>query len=1186
MKQISTYERMHTDFDQQPVAMEALAALSHRYSIRGVIGVGGMGVVLHAEDRLTQTPVAIKSLAIEPAMLDMLTSGGTDLRLALAREFQLLATARHPNIVSMLDYGFTAAGQPFFSMEYLPDSVSLVQYVQAQPDVDLLPLLWQALQALRYLHRRGILHRDLKPDNILVLSDGTVKLLDFGLARMRESYTDEQLVGTLPYIPPEVWAGAAHTEASDLYTLALIIYEILNGAYPFELDDVESLATAIQTQPLPVEQLPTSPAIKTILARLLAKSPDQRYPNVDAVLHVYAELTQTPLPPESVPIRDSLLQAARFVGRKHELRTLTDALTAASTGTGSAWLIGGESGVGKTRLLDELRVYALVQGITVLRAQATTESGMPFRIWREPLRTLFMDTHITDFEAGILRAVVPDIATLLKRSLPDVPRLAPQAARERLIATITAVIQRHTRPILLILEDLHWVDESIAVIERLCRTITREPICIVGSFRNDERPTLPQELPAMQVLTLTRLAPDEISELTTSFLGVQSGQRSDLLTYLIEQTEGNVFFLVETMRALAEEAGQLQAVGAIALPDNLVAVGIRDVVQRRLGRIAPADQPLLRYAALMGRTLDLAVLAALDPAMEQEGWLVRCAAVLEAQATTWRFAHDKLREGLLATLEPSALPNMHRAIAHALEQVHHHDPDHTAQLALHWRAAGDLAREQHYALAAGLHLLRQGAYREALPFLQRAYELCAQVPQSVLWQARLARALADATVAMGQLPNSFDYLYQALRHLDAPVPETTITPEDALAQPLDHKPAHYPPDKRAVLVDVYMVLGYNAFEMSHNVGLGVQSIAAATALQESFGASLQLADCYALLALALQTAARHTDAAVYAERAAAILPQFPDDDPRTLSILARALSNLAFYWTFVGAWEASQRDGERAAELYERIGDLLRWRATTMNLAAAAEWQGDFRRGMELRQREYEIALRGEDLFGQLRALAGVGQLHAYLGDAEAALAAFLRRAEIAEIINNPSSTRYTYLSMAYWRLGQLDQARAALPRAVAELRPTRVPTAHDMFSIQNTAEALLGVWEHDGTPPVALDDVAAMLHLVAEYGRRYHAGTPLMSVLLARYAWLCGDPDTAWAQWQHALLLAHERGTRYAAGLALYDLGRYTPPSQPERMEYLRQAYTLFREIGAAWHAEQVVLAQHALPTADGGEE
>lgn len=94
----------------------------------------------------------------------------------------------------------------------------------------------------------------------------------------------------------------------------------------------------------------------------------------------------------------------------------------------------------------------------------------------------------------------------------------------------------------------------------------------------------------------------------------------------------------------------------------------------------------------------------------------------------------------------------------------------------------------------------------------------------------------------------------------------------------------------------------------------------------------------------------------------------------------------------------------------------------------------------------------------------------------------------------------------------------------------------------------------------------------------------PLMSVLLGRYAWLCDDPDTAWAEWHHALRLAYERGTRYAAGLALYDLGRHTPLAEPKRIEYLHQAHTLFCEIGAAWHAEQVVLAQRALLPAHGG--
>ncbi|NJK80576.1 MAG: protein kinase [Chloroflexaceae bacterium] len=707
--------------------MQHAPALGRRYVLLNQLGEGGMGVVFRAHDRLTSTLVAIKSLAVEPEVLDMLlSSSGIDLRTALTHEFQVLATLRHPHIVAVLDYGFDHNQQPFFTMEYLPDVVPITEYGDRREEAQLLPLFWQALQALRYLHRRGIFHRDLKPENILVSPDGTVKLLDFGLARLREQFSDEQVVGTLPYLPPEVLAGVPYSEASDLYALALILYEVLAGQYPFAMVDVEELIADIQQRPIPVDDLPASDTIRTMLARLLAKAPAERYSDVDDVLNEYAQLSNIALPPEAAPVRDSFLQAARFVGRHRELEMLTNGLIAMLEGTGSAWLVGGESGVGKTRLLDELRVQALVRGAKVVRAQATAEASTPYRLWREPLRHLLVDTEVSDFEASVLAAIVPDIGTLIEREIQPAPEITPQAAKERLFSTIVAVFRRQQQPILLLLEDLQWMDDSLVVVERLGHAVAEQPLLIVANFRNDERPNLPDALPSMQFINLERLTNDEMSELTVSILGERSGRRSDLISFLQQETEGNVFFVVETMRALAEEAGQLQAVTAIDLPDNLVAVGVRDVIRRRLDRIDTADQPLLRYAALMGRTLDLHVLRTLSgatTALALNTWLSRCGVVLEAQGTDWRFAHDKLREGMLDMLPAAERRQLHRDIAEALVTVYGDDPDHPAQLAYHWGAAGDTEREMHYSALAGEQLLQRGAYRSAMELLNRAYSL-------------------------------------------------------------------------------------------------------------------------------------------------------------------------------------------------------------------------------------------------------------------------------------------------------------------------------------------------------------------------------------------------------------------------------------------------------------------------------
>ncbi|NJK80763.1 MAG: protein kinase [Chloroflexaceae bacterium] len=1134
----------------------------NRYTAIHTLGTGGMGAVFRALDRLTGAYVAIKSLTVHPDILDIISTSGTDLRVALTQEFQILATLRHPHIVSVLDYGFDTEGRPFFTMELLDDAHPLSAYVHNCHTDQIFSIFWQALQALRYLHRRGILHRDLKPDNIMVLPDATIKVLDFGLAVLRDKYETAEQIGTLPYMPPEVINDERYSEASDLYGLALILYEIANGAYPFATADVSELIQSILHQDIAVSGLPVSAALQSILARLLSKDPTARYQSVEAVMQEYARLAEHPLPAETANLRDSYLQAAQFVGRHAELAALTTALDRAVGGTGAAWLVGGEAGVGKTRLLDELRVRALVRGAYVLRAQAATESTASYRFWREPLRLLLLNTPVSDLEAAVLGTIIPDLEQLIGRSVAAPPTIAPRAAKDRLINTIIELFRRQQRPLVLLLEDLQWLGNGIAVLDKLSRLAPHQPLLIVGNFRSDERPQLPQELPAMGFLRLERLDAAAMKALAVSMLGQESGQRADLMAYLQQQTEGNVYFMVETVRALAEEAGQLQAVGVIGLPDNLLASGVRDVVQRRLSRIAPADLPLMRWAALAGRVLDLHLLAALTSPSEVAAWLDRCAVIFEAQENNWRFAHDKLREGVMATIAPPEQPPLHRAIAQALEQLYGDDPDHCLRQAYHWKQAHDAEREMHYSALAGALLLGQGAYRQAMELLERAHTLAQTIERPAAWRATLACNLADATVAVGNPGRSFGYLHEALKYLNGPTPQNP------------HSNARsFPAAIRRQIVATQITLAYNYFEMSTDVANGIAFARLATELQEPDGDTLELADCYAHLAVALRVADELPQAEAAARRASEILAAFEHQEHADLATLARAYSNLAFYWTFAAYWTESLRDGERAMHLYQRTGDLLRSRVTLMNLAATYEWQGDFQRGMEMRQREYETALQADDPYGQMRALAGVGQLHVYLGNLEEALRCFQRRAELAHIVNNPSSTRYTYLGMSYWRLGRYADARAALTRAVEEMRPIVIPTAHDMKSIHNIAEMMLGLWELEPDhPPVPEADSVLVMNLVEQYGRRYRSGEAQMLVLLGRYAARRGEQAEGMRLWQHALMLANERGNRYPAGQAAFEIGRRLPPGA-ERDDYLTQARNIFQQIGAGWDLHQINL-------------
>lgn len=716
-----------------------------RYIIHEKIGEGGMGVVFRATDRLAEHILAFKQVIVPTwhYQVDDETEGeiAEALRLALAHEFETLASLRHPNIISVLDYGFDDERRPYFTMDYLMGAKTILEAGARLDETGKVNLIQQMLQALAYLHRRGILHRDLKPANVLV-TYRTVRILDFGLATTQKSTM--QAAGSIPYIAPEVWEDQPHTESADLYAVGIIAFELFAGRHPFDINS-QRFIDQVLDEPPDLNLLNTSPEVATVIGKLIDKTQESRYVSAEACIAAISQAIGQPIPEESIAIRESYLQAATFVGRTREKELLLDALQEARRGRGSAWLVSGESGVGKSRLLDEIGTQALVQGALVLRGQGVEDvGGSPLQLWRDVLRRLVLTTALDDLAVSVLQAIIPDIERLLQREVPPAPALDTAAARQRLLSTVTSLFDNHSQWILLILEDLHWAEAGLEILQQLARFAPRLPLIIVGSYRNDEQSSLGNVLSFMKEISLNRLSPAEITELSTSMLG-QAGQNRDVLALLQRETEGNAFFLVEVVRALANEAGRLSAIGQMRLPRQVFPQGIQTIVQRRLARVPDTAVPLLVGTAVAGRQIDLNLLSPLaratNTAMPVETWLATCAetAVLELFNGNWRFAHDKLRAGILETVTQPARIRWHQLIAGLIERIYPDQPEQAAALVYHWHEAGNHEKERIYAHIAGEFAQKQFLNEAALTFFSRALALTASTDLPEQFALHMAR---------------------------------------------------------------------------------------------------------------------------------------------------------------------------------------------------------------------------------------------------------------------------------------------------------------------------------------------------------------------------------------------------------------------------------------------------------------
>ena len=269
--------------------------LDNRYEIMEQIGMGGMARVFRALDHRLNRQVAVKILREDLAE-------DAELRRRFHEESQAVAMLSHPNIVAVYDVS-RSSDVEYIVMELI-DGITLKQYMQKKGNKlnwrEALHFITQIVKALGHAHSRGIIHRDIKPHNIMVLRDGSVKVADFGIARVASgghSTLTQEALGSVHYISPEQARGSHIDARSDLYSAGVVLYEMITGRLPFEGDTPVSVAIQhINSIPLsPREIDPTIPeALEAITMKAMAPNPDNRYPSADAMLADLEEFRKNP----------------------------------------------------------------------------------------------------------------------------------------------------------------------------------------------------------------------------------------------------------------------------------------------------------------------------------------------------------------------------------------------------------------------------------------------------------------------------------------------------------------------------------------------------------------------------------------------------------------------------------------------------------------------------------------------------------------------------------------------------------------------------------------------------------------------------------------------------------------------------------------------------------------------------
>lgn len=576
---------------------------ARRYILHEEIGMGGMGAVFRATDRLLNKTIAMKRLnAYDP--VSIASNRDVDaLYVCMSREFQLLSTLKHPNIIDVLDFGFDDEGAPYFTMSLVKKPQTILEAGVGQPLKTQVNLLTQVLRALSYLHRHELVHRDLKPSNILV-SEGQVKLVDFSLSAYHAE--EEPPAGTLAYVAPEVLSNQPATAASDIYALGIVAYELFVGQYPFQLNDVGSLIhdilknhpdfsmlTKDPTMTLKLERdedgnfkYPTldelslrqvSSQLVPVVLKMLHKVPAQRFADATEVIQALSYAIGHPLDIETSDSEFSNLEHATFVGRYEACERIVadiSQVTHPSEPSGSAWLIGGDHGIGKTRLITIMRSVAQVHGATTLLSTATPDDNRLYQLWREALLPLVMATPILQEEASILKAIIPNVDCFVDFPIKPLPQMEPSVFQRNVVDAIVSIFKRHSNPIVVFLENIHWArPESLALLQYLLPAVKECQLMIVATYCDSASPQLATHLSTLysfmqaQILVLNSLTKEETNELICSIIG-EAGHDLVVQDHLWQESAGNPRRLIEIVRILAKRAGGLENIERFTLDDN------------------------------------------------------------------------------------------------------------------------------------------------------------------------------------------------------------------------------------------------------------------------------------------------------------------------------------------------------------------------------------------------------------------------------------------------------------------------------------------------------------------------------------------------------------------------------------------------------------------------------------------